>query len=212
MAKLFLRSSVLLLLLGGARARATDVDTFGFSGAMYDRQGTLQLAAPQIGGPGAFYAGGGLIYATNPLVVEYEDGTEEPVVASQVSTRLVGGYNLAGRVRFDLEVPVYPSVRLAEPTGTGVGEQSFDRVFAMGNIRLGATLPLVRGDAFGLALAPYLALPTGSTDAYVADGGVGGGLQAALGGGSGALGWATTSTAAQGCTTPSMSSSWRAPS
>lgn len=190
MVKLFLRSSVLLLLLGGARARATDVDTFGFSGAMFDRQGTLQLAAPGIGGPGAFYAGGGLVYADSPLVVEYEDGTEEQVVASQVSTRLMGGYNLGGRLRFDLEVPIYPAVRLAEPTGNGVDEQSFDRVFAMGDLRLGATLPLVRGESFGLALAPYLDLPTGSTDAYVANGGVGAGLKAALGGGAGALGWA----------------------
>ena len=190
MVKLFLRSSVLLLLLAGARARATDVDTFGFSGAMFDRQGTLQLAAPGIGGPGAFYAGGGLVYADSPLVVEYEDGTEEQVVASQVSTRLMGGYNLAGRVRFDLEVPIYPSVRLAEPTGNGVEEQSFDRVFGMGNLRLGATMPLIRGESFGLAVAPYLELPTGSAEAYVANGGLGAGLQAALGGGAGALGWA----------------------
>ncbi len=190
MVKLFLRSSAVLLLVSSARSHATDVDTFGFSGAMFDRQGTLQLGAPGIGSPGAFYAGGGLVYANSPLVVEYEDGTEEQVVASQISTRLMGGYNLAGRVRFDLEVPVYPSVRLAEPTGTGMGEQSVDQVFAMGDLRLGATLPLVRGEGFGLAVAPYLDLPTGSTEAYVADGGLGGGLTAAVGGGASALGWA----------------------
>ncbi len=191
MHKLLLRSCVVLLLMGGARAHAQDVDTFNVSGSLFDRQGTLQLTAPSIGEARTWYAGGALVYADSPLVVEFEDGTEEEVVASQLSTRLMGGYNLLGKARLDLEIPVYPVVRVAEELGVGADAQTFDGQFALGDLRLGATVPLLGDEdgVFGLAVAPYLELPTGSEEAFVANGGFSGGLRAAAGGLAGPLGW-----------------------
>lgn len=190
MQKLITRSLALLLALCATNARAQDVDTFSLSGGNLDRQGTLQVAAPRIGASGAFYAGLGLVYADDPLVAQYEDGTEEVVVASQLSTRLLGGYSF-GFARVDLEVPIYPSVRLAEPTAGLSEPEDPASQLAFGNVRLGATVPLLGadGEGLGLAVVPSLDLPTGSQDAYVSNGGVGGAVKAAVGSKVGDFGW-----------------------
>lgn len=193
MRKLILRAGGVLVAAGSAPAAAQDVDSFSFSGSMFDRQGTLQLTHPHLGKPGSYYAGLGLVYADDPLVAQFESGREETVVATQISTRLAAGYNLAGRVRFDLEVPVYPSVKLADSIGSGAQSQTFSSIFAMGNIRLGAQVALLDYDAeeggVGIAAVPYLDLPTGSTEAYLSNGGLSGGLRAAVGGQHGGFGW-----------------------
>ena len=177
----------LIALLAGLMALATpayalDVDTFTFSGSLLDKQGTLQGAHPHLGFPGSFYAGLGVSYARNPLVLNFpeEDGREEVIVGSQLSTRLLGGYNIKGKVRLDLELPVYPSVTVLDST-----------TFAMGDIRLAATVPLVTYDenGVGLAIVPWIEAPTGSKDAYLSDGGVGGGAMVAVGGQHGRFGW-----------------------
>ncbi len=152
-----------------------NVDTFEISGGLFDRQGTLQLANPHIGLAGSWYAGLGVVYAKNPLVYVKRDEagveTQTSLIESQLSTRLAGGYNLGAIARLDLEIPVYPSVKTVD-----------DAQFAMGDIRLGATLPLLKyeEEGFGIALVPSLVLPTGSAEAYVSSG-FAGSLTAALG-------------------------------
>ncbi len=189
MQKLILRSTALMMVASSAPAMAQDVDSFAFSGSMFDTQGTLQLAHPHLGKAGTYYAGLGVVYADSPLVALYESGREEEVVATQISTRLAAGYNIGSRVRLDLEVPVYPSVRVADTLGEGT--QTFNSVFAMGNIRLGALLPLLayEKEGIGIAAAPYLEVPTGSTEAYLSNGGISGGLTASFGGQHGIFGW-----------------------
>ena len=154
-----------------------NIDTFDVSGGMFDRQGTLQLAHPHLGMRGSWYAGLGAGYSLNPLVYEEQvegqtEPTVTPIVKSQISTHVVGGYNLAGIARLDLDVPLYPVA--STPAGSS---------FAMGDIRLGATLPLVKyeDDGFGLALVPQIVFPTGDEQAFVGASGFGGGVSAAAG-------------------------------
>jgi len=175
-------ASVALLLLPGV-ALAQDVsevdgfnvDTFHVSGGLFDHQGTLQLASPHLGLAGSWYAGLGGVYAHDPLVYVKQDEagntTTTPLISQQISARLVGGYNIGGAARLDLEVPVYPSVKTTAGTS-----------FAMGDIRVGATLPLLKyqDSGFGIALVPDLVLPTGKPSAYVSSG-FGGGIALALG-------------------------------
>ncbi len=173
-----------LIALGGLLASsnpalAQTAETFSFSGSAWDGQGALQLTDPHIGDIGAFYAGLGLVYANDPLVLRYDDGTQEDIVSGQFSTRLAGGYHLADVLRADLEIPIYPSVVVDGQGGA-----------AMGDIELGVLFPVLdlKDGAMGLGLEPRLRLPTGSGSAYVG-GGMAAEVVAALGGRAGKLGW-----------------------
>lgn len=176
------RPSALLLLatLLPATAAAQDADTFDISGSNLDGQGTLQRHDPHLDDRPTWYAGLGLVYANDPLVLIDGDGDETIVVGGQTSARIQAGYNFSGKVRLDLDIPTYPSVNV-----NGQGQ------FAMGDIRVGALVPLVSyGDeGVGVAVTPYVTLPTGDEAAYVASGGLGGGLIASVGGQSGKVGW-----------------------
>ena len=156
-------------------AQAQDADTFEFAGSNFDRRGSLQLAHPVLGAAGGFYAGLGLVYADDPLVIRYEDGTEESVVSRQFSTRLAGGYTIGDVARIDVSVPLYPSVVV-----NGVSD------FALGDISLAALIPVWSdGDAtsgYSFGVKPRLDLPTGRVDAFTGQGGAGGGLVLAFGG------------------------------
>ena len=168
-----------LILLGlfgvVGEAQAQDADTFEFAGSNFDRRGSLQLAHPVLGAAGGFYAGLGLVYADDPLVIRYEDGTEESVVSRQFSTRLAGGYTIGDVARIDVSVPLYPSVVV-----NGVSD------FALGDISLGALIPVWSdGDAttgYSFGVKPRLDLPTGRVEAFTGQGGVSGGLVMAFGG------------------------------
>ncbi|MFZ5478908.1 MAG: OmpA family protein [Myxococcota bacterium] len=144
-------------------ALAFDADTFELSGSALDERGGLQLASPELGFPGGFYAGVAGSWSKNPLVKVYEDGSQEPVVGSSVATHLAAGYTLGKLARVDLDVPLYPYQGAVGAEG-----------FAAGDVRLGAVVPVVRGE-FALAVVPALVFPTGNADAYTG-GAFGGGL------------------------------------
>ena len=162
-------------------ALAQDADTFAVSGSAMDNGGTLQRHAPGLSEQSSGYAGLALTWAKDPLVfLDQETGEESVVVGSQFGARVHGGYNINGVVRLDLEIPTYPSVVVFE-----------ENQFAMGDIRLGALVPImgVPGDAFVLGVTPFLTAPTGSTEAFVSNGSVGGGLVASAGGRAGVVDW-----------------------
>lgn len=164
-----------LLLIASGAVHAQDADTFDFSGSSFDRRGGLQLSHPQLGAANSWYAGVGLVYANDPLVREFEDGTEEAVVSHQFSTRLQGGYTIQEIVRIDVAVPIYPRVVVS-------GQGSF----AFGDITLSGLVPIWEtGDSdmgFAFAVKPFIVIPSGSTDAFTGQGGFGGGLDLAVGG------------------------------
>ncbi len=165
----------LILALSGL-ALAQDADTFAFSGSALDRQGGFQLAHPTLGEDGRYYATLGLVYADDPLVLRFEDGTEESVVSRQLSFRLQGGYTIKEVARLDLELPLYPAVV--------VNGQS---QFAMGDLTLAGLIPVASfgdsADSLGLAVKPRIILPTGrNADAFTSRETIGGGLTGVLGG------------------------------
>jgi outer membrane protein OmpA-like peptidoglycan-associated protein len=155
-------------------AYALDSDTYKPVGSAYDQQGGLQVMSPSIGWSGSWYAGLGLVYAHNPVVRTFEDGSSEAVVASSFATRLGGGYNIAGKVRLDLDLPIYPFV--------GGGEGASFSGFSTGDARLDAVIPVMtRGEKpLGLAVVPMLNIPTGQP-AKNTGSGFGAGLAVALG-------------------------------
>lgn len=153
------------LLVAILPAFAVDADTFEPSGSTLATGEGLQVVAPRVGLTGSSYAGLGLTSADDPVVRVREDGLEEPVVATAVGTRLLAGYNLKGRVRFDVDLPIYPWVGAPGDGG-----------FAMGDLRLRGVAPLVATDVAALAVVPAISLPTGSVDALTGVGGVTGGL------------------------------------
>jgi outer membrane protein OmpA-like peptidoglycan-associated protein len=176
------RSILPLLSLSFAPAAlAQDADTFAVSGSSLDAGGTLQRHAPGLVNSTSGYAGLALTWAKDPLVfLDSESGEETVVVGSQFGTRVQGGYNINGAVRFDVEIPTYPSVVVFD-----------ENQFAMGDIRVGALVPITgtRGDAFVFGVTPFVSLPTGDAEAFVSSGSVGGGLVASAGGQSGVIDW-----------------------
>ncbi len=143
-----------------------------------DAKGTLQRHAPTLDDRSGAYGGVALSFANDPLILLYSDGTEEVIVGNQFGARLQAGYNFGGKARLDVEVPTYPSVVVR-----GVGG------FAMGDVRLGALVPVWGGSDLGVGVTPFLTLPTGTEEAFVSTGGVGGGLVASVGGGSDTVRW-----------------------
>ncbi|MCB9741520.1 MAG: OmpA family protein [Alphaproteobacteria bacterium] len=171
--------TALAALILSPSAHAQDVDTFAIAGSNFDHQGSLQLAHPKLGSPGSWYGGLGLVYADDPLVLVYEDGSEKSVVKSQMSFRLQGGYTLNDLLRIDVELPIYPAVRLSDDDG------ALSRSGALGPIRLGALIPILKYEetGFGVGVTPWIAIPTGqgAKDAFVS-GGFNAGLNASVGG------------------------------
>lgn len=178
-ALLILSALVLSAALPGT-ALAQDADTFDISGSNLDGQGTLQRHDPHLDDRPTWYAGLGLVHANDPLVLIDGNGEETVVVGGQTSARIQAGYNFSGKVRLDVDIPTYPSVNV-----NGEGQ------FAMGDIRVGALVPIIayEDEGVGVAVTPYVTLPTGAEEAYVTNGGMGGGLVASVGGQSGKLGW-----------------------
>ncbi len=164
---------LLSLPLLAPHAAALDVDTFSFTGSSMDGQGGLQVEAPTLGWSGAAYGGLGIVYAHNPLMQVFEDGTESALIQDSFATHVLAGYTLLGKIRIDLDFPLYPYVGgQADPALNGVSS---------GDARLRGVvaIPLKLDPRFRLAVLPTLTLPTGEVRAYTGSGTVGGGFSVA---------------------------------
>jgi len=163
----------MLFLLALSSAFALDSDTYRPAGSATDLQGGLQVVSPSIGWAGSAYGGLGLIYASNPVVKLFEDGTSEAIVASSFATRIGAGYNVGGKVRLDLDLPLYPFVGTDGAAWSG---------FSTGDARVNAVIPVMtRGEKpVGLAFIPMVQLPTGQPDKFTGNG-FGAGLSVAAG-------------------------------
>ena len=172
--------SCLILLSAPLSAHAVDSDTFEPTGSSFDGQGTLQLHHPGLGFERAMYAGVGLSWADDPIVIQHADGSEEPLVHSLVGARIAGGYNIAGRVRVDLAMPLYPYAGAPDAGWSG---------FSPGDLSLGALVPLeaVESGSPGFAAHAGLRFPTGGD--YTGQAGTQLDLTGIAAGRSGALGW-----------------------
>ncbi len=158
-----------LAALAPARAYAVDADTFDSTGSTLDEQGGLQLVAPTLGDANDIYGGLELVYAHDPLVQVFGDGTRTVVIASQFGTHIMGGYTVAGLARIDLDIPVYPYVGGSGLTTSGP---------AMGDIRAQGVIKLLDAakNGLGLAVVPSFSVPTASPAADTGSGSVTGGV------------------------------------
>ncbi len=167
-------------LLSSAPAAAQNLDTLTLSGGVYDDKGTFQVHSPFVGDPDAWYIGVAASYADDPVVVELDDGTEQDVLQVHLASRFVGGYTVLGKVRFDVEAPLYPYVQLLDSSSRAVGD-----------LRISATVPLWQHgpSGTGLAVVPHITAPTGTPDLFVSDSDFTGGAAAVAGGSVLGLGW-----------------------
>lgn len=167
-------------LLGSTPALAQNLDTLSLAGDVYDDKGSFQLHSPWVGDADAWYLGVVASYADDPVVVELEDGTEQDVLQVHLATHVVAGYTVLGKVRFDVDAPLYPYVQLLDASSRGIGD-----------LRLTATVPLwTHGPSgTGLALVPHVTAPTGTPGLFVSDEGFTGGISGAVGGSALGLGW-----------------------
>lgn len=164
----------LLLLLAARPALAVDADTFDATGSTFDEQGGLQIIAPTVGYPSDAFGGLMLVYAHDPVVQVFSDGSKTVIVGTQFASHVMGGYTIGGIARVDVDVPIYPFV--------GGPNQSYNGV-AMGDIKLQGVIRVVDAakNGLGLALVPQFTMPTGSEAKYSGSGSVSGGLTAAGG-------------------------------
>jgi outer membrane protein OmpA-like peptidoglycan-associated protein len=148
------------------QAHAQDLERFRTGAGLHDAAGGLQLLHPDIGGEGAIW---GSIFLSNG---EYFDAAD-PEIRRMSMLRGTGGMTVSPAVRLELDLPLYPAA-----IGT-------DSRLATGDIRFGSTFALLDPDeaSLGLALAPWLGLPTGMSARQTTYGGMSGGLVLALGGG-----------------------------
>jgi len=174
-------ASALWLLLGASQAAAQarpptgdTPDGHGFDPAPLDREVRDPLVVHRVGGwaPRQGYFTGLFEYADDPLVwcARSSDDVgcidEEALLDDVFTLNLSGGYAPTERLRFYANLPTYlSSTSDHTPGGGGVGD-----------VRLGGQLAAFRGEgALQLGVVSWLDLPTGDSERYLGDAGVGGG-------------------------------------
>lgn len=161
-----------LALLPGLAAAQTGLDAHDLYLAP-QQGGAFTVLSPTAFEKGAWYASGLFEYGNDVLVLHQvlDNGEEREVTAlgGLGALNLGAGYALHERVRLEIAMPVVPmSSGLDGSNG-----------FALGDLRMGVTVPVFQSEGLGVAVAPWLDLPTGDEVAFLGRAGVGGGLKAA---------------------------------
>ncbi len=140
------RRHVLLIgLLGLAQAQAAQPDAPPVSGSHHDGQGSLSLVHPALRGEQKGYLGFVLADTEAPV-----DSGLSRITAARVAV----GYGLGPHLRLDAELPYYATL---------LNETATDVASGMGDVKIGATIPIVApGEryAVGAALSPWITAPT----------------------------------------------------
>jgi outer membrane protein OmpA-like peptidoglycan-associated protein len=174
------------LVLPGVAAAQEGFDAHGFSAPVLDGDPRDPLTIPRAGRvhAGEFWGAALFEVAEDPLVrlLDYPD--DRPTVTQQVIDNLVAMNLSAGaavhqRLRLDLSAPVYLSATGLRSDGTagslGAG---------FGDLRFGSYTAIVlpkpaQNGGFGLGVAPYVVLPTGSPAKFLGNKGLTGGIDVA---------------------------------
>ena len=113
--------------------------------------------------PGGFFVGGLFEYANRPLVLvtEGDDGdTTSAALTDVVALNLTGGVSPIDRLRIAVSAPL---VLTSSSFGDSQG-------FALGDVRLdvmGLLVDPANADGLGVAVVPWVDLPTGATDKWL---------------------------------------------
>lgn len=117
---------------------------------------------------------GGVFEFSNDNVLFQAPGVPapEPVRALDDvwALNLSGGYTIIDRVRIHADLPVYFATKGIG--GTPVGEAQGGGV---GDLRLGGTVVIARGDVGDLGFVPWLDIPSGDSDRFLGNQGIAGG-------------------------------------
>ncbi len=133
----------------------------------------LTLGAPTSPSQGGWAVSSQLTVAGSPLVrTETDGGAPQSTCAlcTVAGLGLSGQYGLTDQLAVGLTAPLYPWVQGADSGSPAIGD-----------LGLWVPVTVVRSDAVGVALRPFLTVPTGSSERFLGDGTVGGGLLATAG-------------------------------
>ncbi len=161
-ASLLLGGLTLLFLSPSAKAQGLDAQSLNPS---VDGERLLVLDDAVLAPEKATQPGGGLMfnYAVRPVVYRLDDGGEQSVVDGLGTLNALVFFRLASRLRLGMDLPINPVV-----TGEGVVGGHL-----LGDIALDTKVTMLdRRDGLGLSASARLALPTGSPDAWVGQGGL----------------------------------------
>ena len=127
---------------------------------------------------GDWFLGGAFEWAESPLLylVDEPDGSTsvERVLDNVFALNASGGAWIFDRWRLDVAAPLYL---------TSAGRDGLPQGVGIGDVRVASMVSLLRPGAtgFGLGLAPYLDLPTGSEETFLGEPGLSGGGSVAFG-------------------------------
>lgn len=160
------------VVLGSMPAFAQDdrgFDAHGFHVAPLEADARAGLMVPHAAAheAGDWYLGGVLEYADAPLIGTAPNGDEVAIVDNLVALNTGLGVSAHERLRLELSAPLFLAVTGRDgPEGVAVGD-----------LRLGATGTLLDArDGLGLALRPWIDLPTGPHERFLGQGSVAGGV------------------------------------
>ncbi|MBN2797665.1 MAG: OmpA family protein [Deltaproteobacteria bacterium] len=163
----------LALLPSTALAQGIDAHDLYLAPQQGDVRSAFTVLTPTGFERGDWYASGLIEYGHEVLVLHQQlDGGEEQeltALGSLGALNLAAGYALHDLVRLELAMPVVI-------TSAGLDGSNG---FGLGDLRLGLTVPVYHTDALGVAIAPWLDLPTGDASAFLGREGLGGGLKVA---------------------------------
>jgi len=171
---------IFLTLLSSRTADALNSEQFRPN---FDGYGLINLLDHRTLQKHAWSVGGGLSFAKNPLELGLvSSGARlDSLVDYHVNMTLNGAFGITDWVTVGLSVPFFPNLKV-EPIGTSVGRSTA----AFGDVSLAAKFRVwENGDPqqdtihMGVAVSPYLTLPSGSTGKFTGDSTVTGGLKAA---------------------------------
>jgi len=161
-------TSAALGLLLGATLPASAFEGQGAAGApATDDHPATTVSAPTGPMAGSWSAQGGLQVVGAPLVRLQDDGeglAEQCVVCTVVGLTAAGQVALGDAFAIGLTVPTYPWVADGEGGAP-----------ALGDVVLWAPITLLRSEGGGVAVRPFVSLPTGPAARFLGEGSLGGG-------------------------------------
>src|SRR5690554_1408847 len=158
-------SAALLVGMMALSATASAQEVGGFDAQTFrpalSPSAVLSVDGTETFGHGQIFGGLMLNWANDPLVLEYEDGSREAVIDSQLAAHLSAGIGLWDRYQIELALPFY-AINNGDYRGESIGGAGVGDLALRGKARL---LELA-GGRMGLGAGLELSFPTGSQQAY----------------------------------------------
>lgn len=158
-----------------AQDSAAGFDAHNLHVAPYDGEVNDPLIVNRVGffRKGQGFVGGVFEWSDENLVYQAPGNPKPdpiPLLDDLWTMNLSGGYAIIDRVRIHADMPFYFASKGIE--GTPIGESQGG---GLGDLRLGGTVMIARGDNGDFGFVPWVDLPTGNSDRFMGNQGVAGG-------------------------------------